>query len=244
MQATRIVVLNRSRNAFLHFIPTRTLCSSSLYRPVVSAARQRNNPKDRLQNRDFSYRLERYSTQKTTSFSDPHRKDIFYHVVEPPTTTSQKEPSVAVSFLETPPTHLNSSTIIGWLPVSSHSKALDVGLKDFRENPLFRNLLHDAIKSGLANGVDDIQINGALQLQDGWMHIHDDRNIPPLGRIGDPDDIIATVLVRDSKILPETYQPMPAYRICTSDGLTTLTPGLAQHLKSVLLKQAASEPSV
>ena len=28
----------------------------------------------------------------------------------------------------------------------------------------------------------------------------DDRNIPPLGRVGDPDDILATVLVQDSNV--------------------------------------------
>jgi len=69
-----------------------------------------------------------------------------------------------------------------------------------------------------------VQTNGARQLQEGWMHIHgasllhdhsrspwfgsghrcaytlsDERNIPPLGRIGDPDDIIASVRVQDGK---------------------------------------------
>lgn len=70
-------------------------------------------------------------------------------------------------------------------------------------------------------GVDEVQVNGARQLQEGWMHIHgaflfrssrfdrrdcraytlvDERNIPPLGRIGDPDDIIASVRVQDGKV--------------------------------------------
>jgi len=73
--------------------------------------------------------------------------------------------------------------------------------------------------------VDEVQANGARQLQEGWMHIHgatfchyqppshwrdsgdcraytllDERNIPPLGRIGDPDDIIASVRVQDGKV--------------------------------------------
>ncbi|KAG1752147.1 hypothetical protein EDB19DRAFT_1628122 [Suillus lakei] len=108
----------------------------------------------------------------------------------------------------------------------------------------FRVIMHEAIQTGLRERVDDIWMNGALQLQQGWMHIHDSRNLPALGRIGDPDDIIASVLVRDSnvsfdsvghwKILPETYQPMPSYRLCTSDGPTFLTEGLAAKLKSTL----------
>jgi len=64
--------------------------------------------------------------------------------------------------------------------------------------------------------------------------ILDERNIPPLGRVGDPDDIIASVRVQDGKFLTGTYQPMPAYRICTSDGVLKLTEGLAQKLKQVL----------
>lgn len=55
-----------------------------------------------------------------------------------------------------------------------------------------------------------------------------------MGRIGDPDDIIATVLVEDSKIQAETYQPMPAYRLCTSDGVTRLSEGLARRLREIL----------
>lgn len=125
--------------------------------------------------------------------------------------------------------------------------------------------------------MDEVQANGARQLQEGWMHIHgtslslsiyleltseifmlaDERNIPPLGRIGDPDDIIASVRVQGGKVrfhshgyrtnvglncdveilsqfLAETYQPMPAYRMCTSDGVLKLTEGLAQKLKQVL----------
>ena len=88
----------------------------------------------------------------------------------------------------------------------------------------------------------------------------DERNIPALNRVGDPDDIIASVLVEDSKvkiivscleastrvfmmdskILAETYQAMPAYRICTVDGVTQLTEGLAKKLKE-LLEQAMAE---
>jgi hypothetical protein len=36
----------------------------------------------------------------------------------------------------------------------------------------FRSVLHKAIQDGLTEEVDDILINGALQLQEGWMHIH------------------------------------------------------------------------
>ena len=94
----------------------------------------------------------------------------------------------------------------------------------------------------------------------GAKPLEDNRNVPALGRIGDPDDILASVLVRDSKarlnfvhmfhvnslaqtkkILPETYQPMPSYRFCTADGVIQLTPGLAQKLQTTLVQLAESE---
>lgn len=41
----------------------------------------------------------------------------------------------------------------------------------------FLPLLHEAISEGLAEAVDDIQVAGALQLGDGWMHIHGKRRL-------------------------------------------------------------------
>lgn len=90
----------------------------------------------------------------------------------------------------------------------------------------------------------------------------DSRNIPALGRIGDPDDIIASVRVEEGKvslhclmtcalifkpfdgqILHETYQPMPSYRLCTSDGVMQLTEGLFARLKETLETRTREEDS-
>ncbi|KAF8892920.1 hypothetical protein BD779DRAFT_1436270 [Infundibulicybe gibba] len=174
---------------------------------------------------------------------DPTRPDLFYHFCSPPTPISSSLAAFALSFVRSPPPSLDSPTIIGWLPAEatfSKPESQQAGLNDFRENVKFRDILHESILEGLCEGVDEIQINGATQVQNGWMHIHDDRNIPPLGRIGDPDDIIASVLVQDGKIITETYQPMPSYRLCTSDGILKLTPGLAQKLHSTLLTHSKS----
>ncbi|KAJ4496034.1 hypothetical protein C8J55DRAFT_553776 [Lentinula edodes] len=176
------------------------------------------------------------------SFADHTRPDLFYHLVEPPTPLSPDVPVYALSFLPSAPPVPNSATVIGWLPASTESQTeQDAGLNDFKENIKFRHLLHEAVKSGLQANVDEIQRNGALQIQQGWMHIHDDRNIPALGRIGDPDDIIASVLVEDGKIQADTYQAMPAYRLCTTDGVTQLTEGLSAHLHKILLQRLEIE---
>ncbi|KAG1802053.1 uncharacterized protein HD556DRAFT_1334198 [Suillus plorans] len=172
----------------------------------------------------------RYSTSNSV-ISDPSRPDLFYHPVSLPMVGS----AYAVSFLTQPPPTPDSCSVVGWLPAETAGEAdAEAGLNDFVENPKFRVIMHKAIQTGLQEKVDDIWINAALQLQQGWMHIHDSRNLPALGRIGDPDDIIASVLVKDSKILPDTYQSMPSYRLCTSDGPTLLTEGLAAKLKLVL----------
>jgi len=89
--------------------------------------------------------------------------------------------------------------------------------------------------------------------------------VPPLNRIGDPDDILASVLVqggkvgfvlhsrrsslpdfgtcavRHAQILPETYQAMPSYRVCTAHGVTQLTEGLASNLRTLLDARAREE---
>lgn len=180
-------------------------------------------------------------TKPSATVADPDRGDLFYHLFDPPTPLSEVAPVYAISFSSSPPPHALSSTTIGWLPASTFAEGDGAGLNDFQENPNFRGLLHTAVKSGLEDDVDDIQRNGAIQVQSGWMHIHDDRNIPALGRIGDPDDIIASVRVEEGKILADTYQPMPSYRLCTSDGITKLTEGLAKRLREVVDRERNAE---
>lgn len=133
------------------------------------------------------------SANPSTSFPDPERPDLFYHLFEPPTDISHTSPVFALSFLSTPPPFVRSCTVIGWLPASAPGeKEEGAGLNDFVENctptssshalhtcssalPMpasFRNVLHEAIQSALRDGADEIQKNGAIQTQVGWMHIH------------------------------------------------------------------------
>ncbi|THU97628.1 hypothetical protein K435DRAFT_753798 [Dendrothele bispora CBS 962.96] len=181
------------------------------------------------------------SPADSTSFPDPSRPDLFYHLIYPPSPLSNALPVYALSFLPDPPPKPDSACVIGWLPAQTEGSDAEAGLNDFMENPKFREILNAAIQAGLREDVDEIQRNGAIQMREGWMHIHDDRNVPALGRIGDPDDILASVLVENSQILADTYQPMPAYRLATSDGITQLTPGLAQKLKEVLQESMRKE---
>lgn len=81
----------------------------------------------------------------------------------------------------------------------------------------FVDLLHDTVKAALIEGVDQELINDATQRQEGWLHVHgefisrcfdsrqlnssaDLRNFPEMGRVGDPDDILGSVLVQEGKV--------------------------------------------
>ncbi|OSD01041.1 hypothetical protein PYCCODRAFT_1436823 [Trametes coccinea BRFM310] len=216
--ASRTASISLSRRICLHprSVPTKRLYSSSTAsseRPEAGVAAQ--------------------------SFADPDRPDLFYHLFPAPTSISSSASVFALSFLSEPPPSVLSAAVIGWLPASGEGG--DAGLNDFVENERFRAVLHEAIQSALRDGVDEVQKNGAIQTREGWMHIHDNRNVPALGRIGDPDDIIASVRVENGEILPETYQPMPSYRVCTGDGVLQLTEGLAQRLVEVLQARVREE---
>lgn len=128
------------------------------------------------------------STLSTSKiFSDPDRPDLFYHLIQPPNPVSSSNPVYAVTFISTELSHPDSKAVMGWVPAGIEG---EVSLIGFRENgesqctsernhsvdthisAIFKEILHEAIRKGLQEGVDDIQINGALQTHSGWMHVH------------------------------------------------------------------------
>ncbi|EAU84131.1 hypothetical protein CC1G_08672 [Coprinopsis cinerea okayama7 len=174
-------------------------------------------------------------------FTSPTRPDVYYHLQVPPTPFSATEGVYAVSFLDEPGVVREvDGVVVGWVgvggvgelaasPAGGGKKEGEIW-REFRENPVFRSLLHETVYAALRDGVDDVWVGAAKQVGSGWMHVHDQRNPPPLGRIGDPDDIIGTVLVEDGVVKADTYQPMPSYRFWTKDGLMMLTDGLRERL--------------
>ncbi|KAH8112325.1 hypothetical protein DFH11DRAFT_1689897 [Phellopilus nigrolimitatus] len=174
--------------------------------------------------------------ETSVAIKDPSHPSLFYHLFG-----GELGSVFALSFLEARPASARSRTVLGLLPAHGleAGEEGESGLNDFMENRKFSALLHEIVKDGLLN--DEIWRNNAIQIQSGWMHVFDQRNPPPLGRIPDPDDILASVRVEDSRILVDTYQPMPSYRLCTGDGVCQLTDGLMGRLKSVLQRVADEE---
>jgi hypothetical protein len=70
----------------------------------------------------------------STTFEDPSRKGLFYHLVPPPTPLSATRPAFAVSLLADAPPSPESSTVLGWLPAETPGEDSNAGLNDFVEN--------------------------------------------------------------------------------------------------------------
>ncbi|XAO21366.1 hypothetical protein I312_100115 [Cryptococcus bacillisporus CA1280] len=154
------------------------------------------------------------------SSKDPSHPHLFYH----PNSTY-----VSLSFLPHPPVVYGSRTVLGYLPLR------DATLDDFREEPRFRKVLNDAVKSGLEQGkATTVQFEAETRPVDGWIHITDERAIPPAGRIGETEDLIGSVFVQGGKIVADTYSPLPTYRLVTTNGVMQLPEGLDKHVIEVL----------
>lgn len=83
----------------------------------------------------FSTSLRRLSDDlPPTSFSDPERPGLYYHLFEPPTSVSSTSPVFAISFLPGAPLVAESKTVLGWLPAQTFGGDGEAGLNDFRQN--------------------------------------------------------------------------------------------------------------
>ncbi|KAF8270088.1 hypothetical protein EI94DRAFT_1798580 [Lactarius quietus] len=87
----------------------------------------------------------------------PLAEGTLLSLVPPPTPLSDTRPVFAVSLLADPPPFPKSSTVLGWLPAETPGDDHEAGLNDFVQNSRFLPILHEAISSGLAEAVDDIQ---------------------------------------------------------------------------------------
>ncbi|KAG2178206.1 hypothetical protein INT43_003459, partial [Umbelopsis isabellina] len=124
------------------------------------------------------------------------------------------------------------TTIIGWTSTEGQ-----LNPSTFAENVQFAELMHKVIAKNI-DKIDDTALKGmAKWQQDGWLHVADERNPPPWGRIPLPEDIFGSVLLDKGVIQPNTYQRMPSHRFVTSDGLFKLSDPMQRVLVSTLLEE-------
>lgn len=112
----------------------------------------------------------------------------------------------------------DTGSIIGWtkskdLPMDS----LHIG---FRDNPEMKKQIFEIIRRHAYRS--PYLISMAETWQSGWMHIADGRSLAAFGRCPEPDDILATVLVQDGLMIPDSIQEIPTHRLLTVNGLFQL----------------------
>ncbi len=77
-------------------------------------------------------------------------------------------------------------------------------------------------------------------------HIADQRKPADQNRVPDPNDIIASVLVRDGKVFTEQggYEPGAHHRLVTMDGVMKLSEGLMALLQQALVRVRGMEKEI
>lgn len=102
------------------------------------------------------------STLPPGTTKDDSHPNLYYHLNPPPPSAPE---SIILSFLPTPP--VATSTYLGTLPAVP-----EAGLNDFKENPQFRKVLHEAVKDGLGKNVSyAIQYEAESRPTDGYITI-------------------------------------------------------------------------
>ncbi|KAJ2815556.1 hypothetical protein GGI24_006009 [Coemansia furcata] len=132
------------------------------------------------------------------------------------------------------------STVIGWLKGSADSSATlvangaEIRPAQFVENAKFWAHVEHVFRE-FAHEDPELQAQAAFH-KSGWMNVTDGRNPPPLGRTGEPEDIVGCVLVEDKRIKKGSFQPNPTHRPATIRGLFQLPKYLQAKLIECLAK--------
>lgn len=144
--------------------------------------------------------------------------------------------SAAVSYLPSTPQD-TSRAVVGHAPMDVAGKDIDLSRPSaFRINPGFIEALNDVC---LRHAHDDPVLQAMAATQDsGHLHVADEKNPPPYGRIPYPEDIIGTLRIEHGKLVPGSFVPMrEAYRPVSGEGVVKLS----AHLESKMLGLLRSE---
>ncbi|KAK4701988.1 hypothetical protein P7C70_g4235, partial [Phenoliferia sp. Uapishka_3] len=189
--------------------------------------------------------LRSISTTRPLSISleSPSYPSLYYHSLPTP---PHPPNSYSLSFLPTPPPSLSfSPTTIGILSLNAVDRAQlkdggeGAGIpellpRNFEENKDFGMLLEEVLKEEMRG---DLWLGTAAKVRmDGYIHIADHRNPADPNRVPDPSDIIASVLVENGELLPESYSPSGTHRIVTMDGMMKLPDTLMKKFVESLEK--------
>ena len=99
-------------------------------------------------------------------------------------------------------------------------------------NNQFPLILHEVITNHIYDS--PAWIERAKTVKDGWLQVVDGRNAHPWHR-PPSEDIFGLVFLKDGVMQPDTYSPMPTYRMLTPDGFPQLDPYLDTKLNERVL---------
>ncbi|PWN52658.1 hypothetical protein IE53DRAFT_307832, partial [Violaceomyces palustris] len=174
------------------------------------------------------------------SFKDPEeRSGIYYHptrisYASSPESKAEEIDAWSITYLPEPPSSSESESIIAYLlPQSSSSSSSSSSMASFqdspseyarqnpdrvRTNPVFWSRFHTILKEELVPKDPVVEFEASVR-SNGWLHIYDERQPLNPGRIGTPENIIASVAFVDGELKMESYQINKSYVFLTgSDG--------------------------
>lgn len=173
-----------------------------------------------LQNPALSCRIS--SPRRFTSPAYPH---IYLH--------KQGTKQAAISYRPTPPKD-GSRAVVGYSPLNSAGTDIDLSSPaKVKLNPSFMAALNEICTA--YGHLDPVMQAMAAAQDSGHLHIADEKNPPPYGRIPYPEDIIGTIRIEHGKLVKGTFTPMKeAYRPVSGEGVVKLSEYLEGKMLAML----------
>lgn len=127
--------------------------------------------------------------------------------------------------------------MIGTAPLNGRGDDVDLSPRSFTPSSAFGEWLNDLMVQHAH--VDPVLQAMAAAQSDGHLHIADEKNPPPFGRIPYPEDIIGTLRISHGKLVPGSFTPMKeAYRTVSANGVVKLSEYMEGVAKRELNKLA------
>lgn len=173
-------------------------------------------------------KVARCTCLKTRLFTSPAYPHVYLH--------KQGTKLAAVSYLPSPPKD-SSRAIVGHIPLNSTGSDIDLRVPSkVRLNPSFITALNEICDQ--YGHLDPVMQAMAAAQDSGHLHIADEKNPPPYGRIPYPEDIIGTIRIEHGKLVKGTFTPMrEAYRPVSGEGVVKLS----EYLEGKMLTMLKSE---
>lgn len=132
---------------------------------------------------------------------------------------------------------MSSKAVVGWCSLLADGSDIDLSNpSEFKVNTSFMEHLNDTC---LNFAHEDPMLSAMAATQDsGHIHIADEKNPPPFGRIPYPEDIIGTMRIEHGALVKGSFVPMrEAYRPVSGNGIVKVS----EFLENKLIRSLKNE---